>query len=61
MHWRMDYRTRWGDTILATASAEYVWWTTSASGLAAELTAAGLTTTVDRDLVVARKDANPAI
>lgn len=55
--WRMDYRTRDGDTVLATASAAYAWWTASATGLAAELTAAGLTATVDGDLVAGRKDA----
>lgn len=50
--WHMAYRTRRGEEVLATATAEYRWWVLSADGLAAELTAAGLTTTVERDLVV---------
>lgn len=57
VRWRMDYRTRDGDRVLAKASAEYEWWTTSADELAAELAAAGLDPTVDGDLAVARAPA----
>jgi hypothetical protein len=58
VHWRMRYRTRREDgTVLAEASAEYAWWIVTADGLAAELAEAGLTATVDDDLVVARKAA----
>jgi hypothetical protein len=52
--WRMTYRTRRGDEVLATTTVDYRWWVMSADALAAELTAAGLTATVDGDLVVAR-------
>lgn len=51
--WRMSYRTRRVDEVLASASAEYDWWVVTADALVAELTAAGLTATVDADLVVA--------
>ncbi|MCO1655153.1 hypothetical protein [Pseudonocardia humida] len=53
VRWRMDYRTRRGDAVLATATAEYGWWILTAEGLADELAAAGFTPTVDDDLVVA--------
>lgn len=49
----MSYRTRRGDEVIATASAEYRWWVVTTDALAAELTAAGLRATVDDDLVVA--------
>jgi hypothetical protein len=53
----MRYRTRREDgTVLAEASAEYVWWIVTAEGLAAELAEAGLVATVDDDLVVGVKD-----
>jgi hypothetical protein len=56
VRWRMRYRTRREDgTVLAEASAEYAWWIVTAADLAAELAGAGLTATVDDDLVVARK------
>jgi hypothetical protein len=56
VHWRVRYRTRREDgTVLAEASAEYAWWIVTAEGLCAELAEAGLTATVDGDLVVARK------
>ena len=54
VRWRMDYRTRDGERVLATASAEYDWHLVSADGLAAELAAAGLDPVVDDDLVIAR-------
>lgn len=54
VRWRMRYRTRRGDTVLATAEAEYRWWPCSADELAAELAAAGFTPEVDGELVVAR-------
>jgi SAM-dependent methyltransferase len=62
VRWRMSYRTRDGDTVLGEAAADYRWWVLSASGLAAELAAAGLDVAVDGDLVVARQPhASPAI
>lgn len=51
--WHMSYRTRRGEDVLATATAEYRWWVVTADALAAEFTTAGLTATVDGDLVVA--------
>jgi methyltransferase family protein len=53
VRWRMDYRTRRGETVLATAVAEYDWWIVTAEVLADELAAAGFTAAVDDDLVVA--------
>lgn len=55
VRWRMRYRTRRGDTVLAEVTAGYDWWIVTAEGLAAELAGAGLAATVDDDLVVARK------
>jgi hypothetical protein len=52
VRWRMDYRSRDGDHVLATV--EYEWWTVSAADLAAELAASGLRPAVAGDLVVAR-------
>lgn len=51
--WHMAYRTRRGEDVLTTATAEYRWWVVTADALAAELTTAGLPATVDGDLVVA--------
>jgi Methyltransferase domain len=57
VRWRMRYRTRREDgTVLAEASAEYVWWIVTAEGLAAELAEAGLVATVDDDLVIGVRD-----
>lgn len=53
LRWRMEYATLRGDQVLDEAVAEYDWWVVSADGLAAELTAAGLTARVDGSLVVA--------
>jgi hypothetical protein len=58
VRWRMDYRTRRGDTVLATATAEYDWWIVTAAGLTEELSAAGFTPVVDDDLVVATAPGN---
>jgi hypothetical protein len=55
VRWRMRYRTRRDDVVLAEVTAEYDWWIVTADGLAAELAAAGLAPAVDGDLVVARK------
>jgi hypothetical protein len=55
VRWRMRYRTRRGDTVLAGTSAAYDWWIVTAQGLAAELADAGLVTSVDEDLVIGRK------
>lgn len=55
VQWRMSYRTRVDDTVVAETTAEYRWWVLSAAGLAAELVAAGLEARVDGDLVVARR------
>ena len=55
VHWRMRYRTRRGDTVLAEVDADYAWWIVTAEGLAAELADAGLDPDVDDDLVVGRK------
>lgn len=55
LHWRMAYRTRVGDTVLAETTADYRWWVLSAAGLADELSAAGLEVRVDDDLVVGRR------
>jgi len=60
VRWRMRYRTRRGDTVLATAHAAYRWWPVGADPLAAELADAGLTPHVDGDLVVARAAGGPA-
>lgn len=51
--WHLSYRTRRGDEVLAAAVAEYRWWVVTADALAAELAAAGLTASVDGDLVAA--------
>ena len=53
VRWRMDYRTRRDDTVLASAHAEYDWWVLTTDGLAGELRAAGFEPAVDDDLVVA--------
>jgi hypothetical protein len=55
VRWRMRYRTRRGDTVLAGTSADYGWWIVTAEGLAAELVDAGLDPSVDEDLVIGRK------
>lgn len=56
VRWRMTYRTLDGDRVLAEVRAEYDWWVLSDSGLAAELTAVGLTVESTADgLVVARQ------
>jgi hypothetical protein len=55
VRWRMRYTVRDGDTVVEKATADYDWWIVSAEGLAAELTEAGLTASVDDDLVVARR------
>lgn len=55
LRWTMTYRTLDGDTEIASAVAEYDWWTVSAATLAAELTAAGAAAVrIDDDLVIAR-------
>ena len=54
VRWRLRYRTRRDDTVLASAEAEYRWWPVDADALAAELAGAGLVAQVDGDLVVAR-------
>lgn len=53
VRWRMEYRTRRGDTVLATAAAGYDWWIVTVEGLTDELAAAGFTPSVDDDLVIA--------
>lgn len=54
VRWTMRYRTLDGERVIGRASASYDWWTVSATGLAAELAAAGLSAEVHDDLVVAR-------
>jgi hypothetical protein len=55
LRWRMRYATLDGDTVLDEATAEFDWWVLSATGLAAEFAAAGLTVgSTQDDLVVAR-------
>ncbi|WP_232667681.1 class I SAM-dependent methyltransferase [Pseudonocardia sp. TRM90224] len=57
VRWRMSYRTRRGETLLASARATYRWWTIDAESLAAELAEAGIEPTVDDDLVIGRATA----
>ncbi|MEJ3653357.1 class I SAM-dependent methyltransferase [Actinomycetes bacterium KLBMP 9759] len=54
IRWRMSYRTRRAETVLATARADYRWWPTDAASLANELAEAGIEPTVDGDLVIGR-------
>lgn len=54
VRWRMDYRTRREDAVIASTHADYDWWVLSAEGLVAELRAAGFDPAVDDDLVVAK-------